>query len=619
MLADNIVWLKKNMPDLYSQFKKWEEEKNEVKFSLQEAKNGCDTLVFKAGEDTVYFHSRYNPIREAETIIDALETSDEITDQTQIIFFGVGLGYHIDVFLERHVNIAFYLVEPSFEALDLYLQRVKLKDRRFKNLKGIQCGLNHFSIYDDIILNKEKKVIICEHPVYLKEYKEDYVTFCDLVKNIFREQRTSLHTNYAFQKRWVINSINNFKYVLQSPNILVGNKECFKEKIAILVSAGPSLNYEIENLKRIKKNGLAYIFTVGSAINTLVYNDLYPDAMCTYDPMEENQLAFEKINERNIDSIPMIFGTSVGYETIEQYPGPKFHMLTTQDTISDYFLKTVNSEKIEKVHDAPSIAVVTLELLTKLGFSQIILVGQNLAYLEDSHYAEGVPYVAEKVENTLMIENVEGNMVETSRAFLSMKKSLEECIINYRANVVNTTVKGARIKGTTFKALSEIIDEMPPNKVDELILTQIGDGEAYDCQYIFKRLEKLNQAYARYQQLVVEVKKCIDELKENIAINNTKRLNEVHHKMNRLIDELEKNDFFRILALPMNRVEYSVFANEINNSIKKDNVIAKIIKPTEVFINILNTERSLMDRIMEVVNRTIAQEKKTAKEKANVK
>jgi len=37
----------------------------------------------------------------------------------------------------------------------------------------------------------------------------------------------------------------------------------FKDKPAILVSAGPSLDYEIENLRYIKENGLAYISQSG--------------------------------------------------------------------------------------------------------------------------------------------------------------------------------------------------------------------------------------------------------------------------------------------------------------------------------------------------------------------
>ena len=145
----------------------------------------------------------------------------------------------------------------------------------------------------------------------------------------------------------------------------------FKGKPAMLVAAGPSLNEEIENIRYIKENGLAYIFSVGSAINTLIYHNIYPDAACTYDPTVNNQKVFAKVKEKNIKDIPMIFGSSVGYETLIDYPGKKYHMITSQDTVSNYYLKTEEEDRLDIVLDAPSIAVVTLQLLYVLGFNPV--------------------------------------------------------------------------------------------------------------------------------------------------------------------------------------------------------------------------------------------------------
>ena len=59
--------------------------------------------------------------------------------------------------------------------------------------------------------------------------------------------------------------------VLSIPNILMEKKGEFKKKPAIIVAAGRSLNEEIENIRHVIDNGLSYIFSVGSAINTLIY------------------------------------------------------------------------------------------------------------------------------------------------------------------------------------------------------------------------------------------------------------------------------------------------------------------------------------------------------------
>ena len=67
-------------------------------------------------------------------------------------------------------------------------------------------------------------------------------------------------------------------------------KEKFK-KTYFISSSGPSLE-DIENIRYIKEHGLAYIFSVGSAISVLINNNIYPDAACTYDPTVNNQKVF---------------------------------------------------------------------------------------------------------------------------------------------------------------------------------------------------------------------------------------------------------------------------------------------------------------------------------------
>ena len=100
-------------------------------------------------------------------------------------------------------------------------------------------------------------------------------------------------------------------------------------------------------------------------------------------------------NQEKITDIPLIFSSSVGFEVLQNYPGTSLlHMITSQDTISSYLLKLDNNTQLDGVKDAPSIAVVTIQLLYKLGFNPIILVGQNLAYADNKHYAEGISYAS---------------------------------------------------------------------------------------------------------------------------------------------------------------------------------------------------------------------------------
>jgi len=374
MLADNILFLREQYPAVYQAVKTWEETKQEPMAFVEAARDGNLTLKYKSGDQSVYVHSKYNPIREAEAIVDKLSKDQDINEQTLMVFYGIGLGYHIEAFITRYPMVSYSIVEPSPEIFTCYLDHKVLIKNLNKNLLMLQCGNQADPLYTKAVQSKDKNLLICELSAYPQVFKTEYTAFLSEFRRIVKEQRSSLHTNFAYKKRWIINSVNNFKVVLQTPNILLEDHDFCKGKSALLVAAGPSLDLEIENLKKIKAEGLAYIFSVGSAINTLIHHGIEPDGMCTYDPSERNQIVFNKINELGIETIPMIFGSSVGYEVLEQYHGPKYHMLTNQDTVAAYFLRTESREQIEMVIDAPTIAVVTLELLEKLGFSQIILV-----------------------------------------------------------------------------------------------------------------------------------------------------------------------------------------------------------------------------------------------------
>ncbi|PKM75452.1 MAG: hypothetical protein CVU92_01245 [Firmicutes bacterium HGW-Firmicutes-17] len=615
MLADNIVFLREAHPAVYQAVKAWEKMNQAPKVFVETAKDGNLTLKYVGDEHSIYVHSKYNPIREAQAIVDKFSEDQDMDEHTHVVFYGIGLGYHIDYFILRYPMVSYTIIEPSAEILACYLARKILKKSLNKKLLMLQCGNQADVLYAKAMQSKDKNLLICELPAYPQIFKAEYAGFLSEFKRIIKEQRSSLHTNFAYKKRWIINSVNNFKVVLKTPNILVENHDFAKGKSALLVAAGPSLDLEIENLKKIKADGLAYIFSVGSAINTLIYHGIEPDGICTYDPSERNQVVFNKINELGIDAIPMIFGSSVGYEVLEQYQGPKYHMITNQDTVAAYFLKTENGEPIEMVRDAPSIAVVTLELLVKLGFSQIILVGQNLAYTEEKSYSSEIDYITDEMRETMLKSDgvftaaVDGNLVKTTESFLSMKSQLEHTIGKYEATVINTTIGGAKVEGTIFKTLAQLIsEELVISSVCDFPLSQIKQTQKYDQAYAFAQIEKIKGDYQEYQNLISGIKSCLLELHDLTRMNQEKEALQTHIKMDRQIKAMEENPYFKMIALPINRVEYGILVNDIQiiknekNHFKK---VKSVIEPTELFINLLYTDMNLNNEIMLVLENVI--------------
>lgn len=589
------------MPMVSEQMKAFDDKKNKRLTEIEETRSSNNTISIMKENKKVYLHSKYNPLREAETIVNALEDIDE---NTNIIFYGTGLGYHIQSILEKFKNINYYIYEPIPELLYSFLSNVNLKKLQPNRLMGINTNFTGDQLEKFVDRNR-KKIKVVELPSHVQHFPEEFKEFNQSLIKLVKGKRNSIATNYSFQKRWVVNSIKNFNEVMKTQNILIEKRNAFKGKAAILVAAGPSLNDEIDNLREIQENGLAYIFSVGSSINTLIHHGIYPDAVCTYDPtIHNNQKVFKLIKEEGIKNIPLIFGSSVGYEVIRDYPGEKYHMITSQDTVASYFLKDKLSKSIPIVQDAPSIAVVTLQMLSIIGFSSVFLVGQNLGYRGKERYSEGISYAKELTEDEIKlgiwVKDVKGNEILTNETFNSMRKQMEE-YIKYlpKTSVINTTKGGAHIEGTKFADLKSVME----NELTKRIVSDTGlkgNKTNYDREYLNTKIKNMDKSYKYALKNNEEYKLTLTKIEKALKNCNYTQTEKLYPKLNKDLKKIERNDFYKTFILPMNRVQYKVLADSINSLNEEKDPYTKgekIIASFSKFIDICTTDIEMIEPI----------------------
>ncbi|MBC7087082.1 MAG: motility associated factor glycosyltransferase family protein [Tissierellales bacterium] len=606
----NINYLKNNFPLAWEKIKDLDENLFEDAI-IEEAKSGLNTLKIRSEGDFKYIHSKYDPLKEAQSIIKKNENNLE--KSKIIIFFGTGLGYHIELILRAYPDIRAYIYEPNSEVLYYFLKERSFSESQLKRFRNIFIDRDSFlrEIENIIRLNRDSLTIL-ELPSYKSFYPDEYQFFIETIRSSIKNRRSNIITEYSFQKRWIINSMKNFKHVLNTPNVIVENKGRFKDKPAILVAAGPSLNEEIENIRKIKEEGLAYIFSVGSAINTLIANNIYPDAATTYDPTEHNQKVFLKVKEQNIKEIPLIFGSSVGYETIENYPGKLYHMITSQDKVSNYYLDNENTEPIDIVLDAPSIAVVTLQLLNYLGFNPIILAGQNLAYVGTKNHSEGVFYSNdlsdEELKNALEVKDVYGNTIKTNNGYNSARRQMELYIKQLKnLTVINTTKGGADIEGAPFMELEKVM-----NKYLNVKLVKDKFLENWDFHYDKSNLKDKSNRMDIYKNeaetIMKEYYTLLDKMENLLINNNTKELQNMYNLLNLTIDKIEENPYFNTFILQMNRLYHQLLSEEIKilseeKNLRKKN--EKLIKEYRIFMDRCKSDFELITPIYEELKENI--------------
>ncbi|PIC88554.1 hypothetical protein CSV71_14290 [Sporosarcina sp. P21c] len=578
ILIDNRNVLRMKDRELLNKMSQMDQQESSGQVIIEQAKTGVPTIKIVQEGKTQYLQSKYDPQKEAERF------AGKFTDEpiNYVLFVGVGTAYHIEAFVESHPDTKFAIYEPNEEVLHAYLSNFRLDKLPVRNLLKIFTGTEQEQVTLKVqqLLAKSNNVLkIITLPVYEKMYGEQINGILENALEAIKNKHSSLATNVAFQKRWTINSIKNFPTVLQTPNILHDiDRSAFEGKPAIIVAAGPSLNEEFENLRYIKEHGLAYIFSVGSAINALIEQGIYPDAACTYDPKETNYVVIEKIKEKNISNIPLIFGTSVGYETLENYPGKMLHMITNQDTVTPAYLN--HPSEISVVIDAPSIAVITYQLLAQLGCSQIILAGQNLAYQNNKRYAQGIDYSfvsnelnEKEQEESITIKNVYGEDVQTNDSFNSMRMQLEMYIIQTPLiTVINTTKGGAHIEGTKFVELEQLIDGLE-SEIVKKDWFQIENS--YDSNFSIEQINRMNIEENKLKKSFHMASETLQQLYKLVKYRKPNTIEKVFNQLDSVMSTIHSNKYFAAFIQPMVRVHHEKLKEEVTAVRYEQNLIIK--------------------------------------------
>lgn len=593
ILIENILFLKRRFPAVWEKVKEREDKINHEQVRLEPAKNGMMTCAIHTSSGWNYLHSKYDPKAEADRVI--AQHQEEIAMHEHVFFYGLGLGYHVEKFLERYPDIPITVYEPNINILHQFLSLKELNNYPTKQLIHFFTEADSEDTAKNLrqfVHNVKKKVLLIIHPNYQRVFREQTQAFVTEFRDAIFGKRSDMYAAQEFSKRIVINSINNLPITMKTPNILHESKIDFQDKPAILVSAGPSLDFEYENLRYIKENGLAYIFSVGSSINSLIEKGIYPDAAFTYDGSPENRIVFEKVIEQQIDQIPLVYGSIVGHETLPNYPGKKLHFLISRDFLGMTLLKREDSQELSFVESAKSIAIITLQVLSKLGCNPIILVGQNLAYLNDSWYAQGIEYATkvteEQKQNAIIVKDVLGNDVMTNRGLDTFRKEMEHQIKKHKDILfINTTKGGAMIEGTTYVTLEEVIKKILTTK--EIVGNDwVTRRECkYDIEHLKKQVESLQKEQKKLERIFENFNYILLEMNHAIRSFNFKELEKLFIKFDKAFDKLQSNKFNLLVIQQMN-LQFPFILKMFEEIRFQKDSIAKAKRVISDFSNYLN-------------------------------
>ena len=465
---DKEIW-KKNLEAMDKWYPVFGDMLREEKYTRDDAEVMVEQswdgeIVFRVrkGEQLLYLGGK----REAKHPVETWsERMGEIHKYAAIFLFGVGSGAYLKAIVKKcpeEANIIVY--EPSVNIFLTMLQEVDLSEEIEKHPIGfIVEGLNETEFLPVI-----SKSLVLENLGYLKEeihpnyrelYGEEIKKYVKKLERYVREIMVVQNTIHKMSISMAQNIIGNLKYIAEGYHPQLLSKVIPYDGAAILVSAGPSLNKNIQELKRAKNKCL--IVAVDTAVKPLMKEGIVPDIMTTVDALKPLAL----VEAEGSEQIPLVAPSCAVTAMVEHQKGKKIfycdgHSVPLQ-------LYAINHKQFSNVAVGGSVACAGFSLIYKLGFDKIILVGQDLAFTGNRSHADGTFKEKMPEEDTSKMIMVKGNYedkVPTRGDFKIFLEWFEDYIkaMKQRRNVTvyNATEGGAYIEGTEIITLKEILDQV---------------------------------------------------------------------------------------------------------------------------------------------------------------
>ncbi|ACD51920.1 DUF115 domain-containing protein [Clostridium botulinum] len=352
---------------------------------------------------------------------------------------------------------------------------------------------------------------------YEKVYKDEYKKLIDVIDAKYFSVSGNITLAYRCKESFMRNSLQNLKVIKES-SPLNSYVEFNNNVPAIIVSAGPSLDKNIEDMVKNKERvSKCFVIASNRTFTTLLKNGIKPDLIVSIDPSDA---MYEMMKDSLNEDIPLLYYEYSNRYLVNGYKGEKIYM-------SNIFSKIIKEiHKFGGLSQGGSVAHTCLAMANILGCNPIILVGQDLAYTYDKHHSEKATFdVVDNIINSNwaneIVNDVFGNKVRTTTTLKVFKNSMEYHIEQYKTGreveFINASY-GADIKGAPHRELNEVFKEnifkekkkkLEPDKCIELnpdkIINSIID-------FVDTFIEKSEQG--------MEQCGILSELKENKSLVN---------------------------------------------------------------------------------------------------
>lgn len=414
---------------------------------------------------------------------------------------------------------------------------------------------------------RTKLLEFCILPGYDMLYHDMCENFMDSVIERLRSEIINKSTSFAFDRLIPQHTLFHMKNLLYHKNIeqLRQALEVYdvKELPAIIVAAGPSLDKNINILK--KAQGKAFIIVVDAALRTVLKAGVRPDLVCTVDPNSPDRF----LQGVDLDGIIWAYTRTTRKWIAEQFGKDVFYYGSFYRGWSEILTEELGYS-IPSFPSGGSVSCEAFMISLYLGFRKIVLIGQDLAFTGgQSHTKEVVGTFGNNDEyihrrHIVEVEGIDGTMLETDFQMWYYKYWFEKAIqVNQnQIEVIDATEGGAKIEGTVIQTLAETIEKECSRKLDiyEIENSIPAAFSAKKQEELLTKLKGLRQEVAEFRQQIAGMIEKQEELLL-MAKENTASQRELLEKLRDMMvqnEEVAKETILDLVIMYAHKEEYEV-------------------------------------------------------------
>ena len=436
----------------------------------------------------VPYHSPYNPRREARQFYSEFQ----IEKADVVLHFGWGLGYAGEALRDRVKPSARIIVfEPDTELFNLSMDqlnhRVILQDHRFQFVVGPQvCQL--FDNWNLEGCQETDEFLWLQWPSSLRSHRPVADKLMESFKIRLRDRAANLVTHFQNGMTYFRNVVDNFEYQ-SDPDAgrLFGR---FTDLPLIIVSAGPSLDRNIQDLQKVESR--CFVLAVDTALRPLLAAGVIPHAVIIADPSELNARhvvgalppSTYLIAEQAVHSSALAASTRRFIFGLGLFPDPLFTKFG--------FAKS-------SLNVWGSVATAALDIACRMGANPVIFTGQDFAYSWGRDYAshtmfDGNPFCASD-SGRISVSDVWGRQVHTTENLIAyrdffVRKMRQTSGVRF----INATEGGILSETVEILSLRDALHQSCRRPLNILqILDELSSSEPNASDQRFQALDHLNK------------------------------------------------------------------------------------------------------------------------------